>query len=90
MHVVAYRWAAPQLHELRVLDFGCGTGYGTYELSKAAASIVGVDVSAESVDHARFAYNAPNLEFAAISPVEAEALPFPDEYCCAVMSNQVI
>jgi SAM-dependent methyltransferase len=90
VHLCAYRWAAPQVRGLRVLDFGCGTGYGTYELCQSAASVVGVDVSAEGVAYAADTFAAQNLNFKVIQPIENEPLPFPDGYFGAVISNQVI
>jgi cyclopropane fatty-acyl-phospholipid synthase-like methyltransferase len=44
-----------------VLDIGCGSGYATYEYSKVAKSIVGLDISAEALKFAREHY--PSVEF---------------------------
>jgi SAM-dependent methyltransferase len=53
-HVVRYRWAAALAEGRRVLDAGCGTGYGAELLaSEGAAAVVGVDVDVEVVEAAR-------------------------------------
>jgi ubiquinone/menaquinone biosynthesis C-methylase UbiE len=46
---------------LNVLDLGCGNGYLTQELSNRNAHAVGIDVSGESIRHARQLY--PSLDF---------------------------
>jgi ubiquinone/menaquinone biosynthesis C-methylase UbiE len=45
----------------RVLDFGCGNGHITFELSKRGAKCVGVDPSEHFIEVARKSY--PNIEF---------------------------
>jgi SAM-dependent methyltransferase len=53
-HVVRYRWAAALAEGRRVLDAGCGTGYGAELLaSEGAAAVVGVDVDVDVVEAAR-------------------------------------
>ncbi len=49
-HVARYRWAAALVEGKRVLDAGCGTGYGAELLARAgAAAVVGVDIDAKAV-----------------------------------------
>jgi len=56
----ASRWAAGR----RVLDVACGEGYGSALLARHAASVVGVDIAREAVDHASATYaGVANLEF---------------------------
>ncbi|HOL70666.1 MAG TPA: methyltransferase domain-containing protein [Bryobacteraceae bacterium] len=62
-HAARYAFAARYAAGRRVLDAGCGSGYGTAELAKMAAHAVGMDISAEAVGYAREHYTAPNLEF---------------------------
>ena len=49
----------------RVLDVASGEGYGTHLLSKAAASVVGADISADVVAHANSRYTNENLRYVA-------------------------
>jgi len=42
-HHAAYEFARPRLRDLRVLELGCGSGYGTASLAAAARLLVGVD-----------------------------------------------
>ena len=59
----------------RVLDVASGEGYGSAHLAHVATSVVGIDVDAESVEHARAAYFLENLRFetanATMLPLEA-------------------
>ena len=55
-----------------MLDIACGEGYGTASLAKAgAASVVGVDISADSVDHATKKYGIRAIVGS------AQAIPLP-------------
>ncbi len=47
----------------KILDVGCGTGYLSHELSKVFSSVVGIDISAKSIDVANSLYHANNLTF---------------------------
>jgi len=62
-HLARYAFAERVCRGKRVLDAGCGTGYGAAELARTAASVVGVDISAEAIAFARAHYSAPNLSF---------------------------
>jgi SAM-dependent methyltransferase len=57
-HHAAYEFARPRLRDLRVVELGCGSGYGTASLADAAHLLVGVDRvapdSASRVEGARF------------------------------------
>jgi SAM-dependent methyltransferase len=72
-----------------VLDFGCGTGYGTHRLAPGCERIVGVDISAEAVEQACATYQAPNLSYERIEPVERRPLRFEDGSFDLVLSFQV-
>jgi SAM-dependent methyltransferase len=57
-------FAANHVNGRRVLDAGCGTGYGALLLAQAgAASVVGVDVAPDTVLYAQQKFGAPNIEF---------------------------
>ena len=74
-HLARYLFAARLAGRKRVLDMGCGTGYGAAELARPAASVAAFDLSPQAIAEARSAYPLPNLHFLAAS---AAAIPFPD------------
>ncbi|MBN2186933.1 MAG: class I SAM-dependent methyltransferase [Dehalococcoidia bacterium] len=87
-HLAAYvLLAGPSVTERRVLDIGCGAGYGDDFLSRSAFSIVGLDVSRESVSDYWDKFRKDNLCFVL---GEGTQLPFEDGSFDAVMSFQVI
>jgi len=70
-----------------VLDAASGEGYGSFLLAHAAASVTGIDLSAEAVAHARERYPLENLTFAQGSVTE---LPLPDACVDVVISFETI
>jgi SAM-dependent methyltransferase len=62
-HVARYAFAARLAKGRRVLDAGCGSGYGAAKLAQEAREILAIDVSQEAVDEARQQYPAANLRF---------------------------
>jgi SAM-dependent methyltransferase len=86
-HVARYTFAARFAHGKRVLDAGCGAGYGSAELAKTARAVYGADVSAEAIHYARDHYRLPNLQFEQASCVR---LPHPDASFDLVIAFEVI
>ena len=60
---IVYIVACELAHNKEVLDIACGEGYGSDLLANVASHVVGVDVSAEVILHARNKYKKSNLEF---------------------------
>lgn len=60
-HVHRYLWALPRVEGKRVVDVGCGSGYGTLLLSWAAASVIGIDLDPTAIAHARQQF--PEVDF---------------------------
>ena len=86
-HMARYNFAARLTRGKRVLDAGCGAGYGSAELARTADRVTGVDVAAEAVEYARAHYGAPNLRFEQAS---CTALPFEDGAFDLVVAFEVI
>jgi SAM-dependent methyltransferase len=70
-HVARYVFAARLAEGKRVLDAGCGSGYGAARLALRASSVVAMDLAAEAIDDARQRYRMPNLHFVRASCTEA-------------------
>lgn len=86
-HLARYWWATQLAAGRRVLDAGCGVGYGTAMLARAGATeVIGVDVSPEVVSAA--AASAP--ERAAFQEADLRALPFDDARFDLVVCFEVI
>lgn len=62
-HVARYAWALQFCHGRRVVDLGCGTGYGSFMLSWVADEVIGLDVDAETVCYARTHFPTDSLTF---------------------------
>ena len=62
-HLPRYSLAATLATGSKVLDFGCGTGYGSAFLAEAAESVVGLDISEEAIKWARETHRNPGLTF---------------------------
>ncbi|HEY6836883.1 MAG TPA: class I SAM-dependent methyltransferase [Gaiellaceae bacterium] len=69
-HVARYRWATALVAGNRVLDAGCGTGYGSDLLAEAATEVVGVDV-----DPGAFADRKPRRSNVSLTVADLRALP---------------
>jgi SAM-dependent methyltransferase len=63
-HIQRYNFTEPYCSGRRVLDAGCGTGYGSAHLAmNGAASVVGVDISEEAIAEGNRLYRRDNLRF---------------------------
>lgn len=62
-HLPRYIFAKQFVADGRVLDFGCGTGYGSAILADIAASVLGLDIDAEAIGWAQQAHQNSRLVF---------------------------
>ncbi len=86
-HLARYAFAARLARAKRVLDAGCGTGYGSAELMTTALAVVGADRASEAVGYARAHYRMPGLAF---EQACCTALPHPDGSFDLVVAFEVI
>jgi SAM-dependent methyltransferase len=70
-----------------VLDLACGEGYGSAILAEVASAVVGVDISADVVQHAKIKYMRPNLQFMVSSCIE---IPLEDHSVDVVISFETL
>jgi SAM-dependent methyltransferase len=78
-HIARYAFASRLAAGKRVLDIGCGTGYGVAEMARVTAFAVGIDCVAEAVPGASVFVQA-----------SATALPFKPESFDLVTAFEVI
>jgi SAM-dependent methyltransferase len=86
-HLHRYLFARQFSTGKRVLDIASGEGYGSALLAKSAGRVVGVDIAAEVIEHAKAKYQASNLEYILGS---CAAIPLPDSSVDVVVSFETI
>ena len=87
-HFHRYAFAALFSRGARVLDAACGEGYGAALLAAHAGSVTGVDISADTIGHAKQRYGSvANLEF---ETADCTRLPFADDAFDLVVSFETL
>jgi ubiquinone/menaquinone biosynthesis C-methylase UbiE len=86
-HVARYAFAERMAGGKRVLDAGCGSGYGAAELAREAREVLAIDVSPEALAYARAHYQSANLRFERASCLE---IPAPDASFELVVAFEII
>jgi SAM-dependent methyltransferase len=84
-HVARYALAMRFAQGRRVLDLGCGTGYGTADLARVASAAVGVDLAPDAIGYAE-----QHFPFAQFLQGSATAVPFPPASFDLVTAFEVI
>lgn len=88
INLSGYQWFKNILDPINnktILDNACGTGYGTYYLSKYCKKIIGIDISQEAVSYATRKFKDMN-----IFEMDSTKLDFADNYFDAVISQDTI
>jgi SAM-dependent methyltransferase len=62
-HFARYQLASRWAEGRRVLDAGCGTGYGSAELANTASSVTAIDLSPEAIAYAREHFRSSKLQY---------------------------
>lgn len=86
-HFSRYLFAARLARGKRVIDLGCGTGYGADELARTAATVTGLDIDPATITHAQQTYQRDNLTYLAAS---SEQVPLPDACADLVIAFELI
>lgn len=86
-HTHRYVWVTSMVRDERVLDLGCGTGYGSYYMSFSAREVVGIDIAGEAIEWAKENFHRPNIVF---EVGNAAALRFKDKEFDHVICFEVI
>ena len=84
-HMARYAFAEHLAAGKRVLDAGCGLGYGSARLARIASGIYALDRASEAVLHGRAAY--PDVQFV---QGDCRELPFADNSIDLVIAFEVI
>jgi len=83
-HLQRYRYAANRCKG-RILDLGCGTGYGSKMLYNKGNEVYGIDISQKAIEYAQKVYPGPTYICCS-----AENLPFEEEFFDGVVAFEVI
>lgn len=87
-HITRYNFAKPYIKDKKVLDLGCGTGYGSSEIIKiGAANVVGIDISEKAIDFAQKNFRHKRISF---QVADATSLPFKNKSFDTILSFEVI
>jgi ubiquinone biosynthesis O-methyltransferase len=86
-HMARYHFAVRLARGKRVLDAGCGAGYGSAELADVAERVTGIDIASEAVEYARAHYALHNVAFEQASCTQ---LPYADGAFDLVVAFEVI
>ena len=86
-HWHRYAWASTLVKDKVVLDGACGEGYGSALLAQSAASVIGVDVDANTIAHARQRYARDGLRFECSDCLQ---LPLADDSVDVVVSFETL
>lgn len=86
-HLARYAFAARLSRGKRVLDAGCGVGYGSARLATQARRVIGLELAPDAVAMAHDRYVLPNLEFL---QGDCRTLPFQDGSFDLIIAFEVI
>jgi len=86
-HKKAYLYTEKFCKDKNILDYGCGSGYGTFYLSKLAKKIIGIDIDKNIIKFCKRNYSQTNLSF---QEINSFPLPFNDKHFDVIISFQVI
>lgn len=86
-HYHRYAFSKNLVKDKNVLDAACGEGYGSNLLSQYATKVTGLDIDANTIDHAKKRYQRKNLKFIQASCIK---LPFESDSFDIVISFETL
>jgi hypothetical protein len=86
-HAARYAFAGRVAGGRRVLDAGCGAGYGAAALASGARAVLAIDIAPEAIEYARAHYRAENLRFEQASCLQ---IPVADASFDLVVAFEII
>ncbi|MCR4847948.1 MAG: methyltransferase domain-containing protein [Bacteroidales bacterium] len=87
-HLYAYEFAKSLIKKgMKVLEIGCGDGYGASFLADSEAEVTAVDIDSRSINYAKHKYEKSNLTFRVY---DGYSMPFKEQQFDMVLSFQVI
>jgi 2-polyprenyl-3-methyl-5-hydroxy-6-metoxy-1,4-benzoquinol methylase len=88
-HFARYLYAARYAGGKKVLDAGCGGGYGAAYLAQSAAGVLAVDLNPTWIERCKSFFSAGNLEYRLFDLQQAASLPGPFDLitCFEVMEH---
>jgi SAM-dependent methyltransferase len=87
-HLTRYTFASQLCRGLRVVDVGCGVGYGADLLRRVGADqVIGIDLSPDAVSYASSTYGSTSTHFVV---ADAARLPITDNFADLVVSFETI
>lgn len=86
-HLNRYQFARQFVADKVVLDAACGEGYGSDILARDAAKVYGIDISEESIIHAKNKYDNKRISYQVASVCE---LPFDTDSFDVVVSFETL
>lgn len=93
-HESRYNWVLENwdLSGKIVLDFGCGSGYGSFILSKKAKMVYGIDISKKAIDYAKKSYRTDKCKFFVLNACSKREVAelFKPATCDIIVSFDVI
>jgi len=88
-HIKSYEYIIDYIKNKKVLDVGCGNGYGSYLMSKYATEVIGIDVSPRCIKYAEKNYKRENLKFILMDALELDK-NFPSEFFDVIVAMEFI
>ena len=86
-HFSRYAFASRYCQGKRVLDAGCGTGYGSLSVSQEAIFVAGIDKAHDALEYGKQQYSEADIRWVRAS---CTRIPFPGSSFDTVLAFEVI